>query len=69
MFAAFVLNLPARVFGGPVPVWPRAAGLLGVVAVYYLLWMLVAAAYWALSEPTPAAEKHTPEKPVRAKAA
>jgi hypothetical protein len=49
MMAAFVLNLPLRVFGELIPVWLRGMGCLFIVAFYFLMWMLVRAAYRSLS--------------------
>jgi len=56
MFAAFVLNLPTRIFGQPTPIFVRFAGVVALVAAYYFCWMAVAAAYRTL-EPHPSAEK------------
>ena len=44
----FVLNLPARFFGGELPLLARAAAVLVVAVFYYALWMLVRAAYGLL---------------------
>ena len=64
MFAAFVLNLPTRIFGQPTPIFARSAGVVAVVAVYFLLWIALAAVGRALGGSTPVAEK-----PVAARAA
>lgn len=45
----FVLNMPLRVFGVVAPAFLRAAGVVLLVVVYYLLWMLVRVAYRSLS--------------------
>jgi len=64
LFGAFVLNLPARILGEPVPALARSAGVLVLLALYYFLWMLVRLAYRSLSESGPVIET-----PVSAKAA
>ena len=48
VLAAFVLNLPLRVFGQLLPVYLRGVGFLFLVVFYFLLWMLVRAAYRCL---------------------
>lgn len=48
MLAAFVLNLPLRIFGQTVPAALRGVGAVLIVVFYYLLWMLVRAVYRAL---------------------
>lgn len=44
----FVLNLPARISGVPMPVWRQALTVLLFVGIYYLLWLGVRRAYRAL---------------------
>jgi hypothetical protein len=51
LMAGFVLNLPSEVAGQPVPLWFRSLGVVLAVVLYYLLWMLVRAAYRALATP------------------
>ena len=51
LFAMFVLNLPSRFAGQPVPSLLRGAGVLFAVVLYYLLWMLVRVAYRSLAAP------------------
>ena len=46
--AAFLLDLPSRILGQPVPAALRGVGVAVIVAFYYLLWMLVRAVYRAL---------------------
>jgi hypothetical protein len=53
--AAFVLNLPWRLFGVAVPLGWRAVAVIVMATFYYLLWMLVRAAYRSLA--SGAAEK------------
>jgi FtsH-binding integral membrane protein len=53
LLIGFVINVPARIFGAPVPVIPRAVGVLVLVVVYYLLWMLVRVVYRALGGQAP----------------
>lgn len=55
LLAAFVINMPARVFGEALPVSYRLAGLSVMIGFYYLLWMLVRAAYRKLEFPKTAA--------------
>jgi len=43
--AAFVLNLPLRVFGVATPVAVRAAGVAIIVIFYFIFWRLVGVAY------------------------
>ncbi len=45
----FVLNMPARIFGEPVPAVARTLGVMVLTLAYYLLWMLVRVAYRALA--------------------
>jgi hypothetical protein len=45
----FVLNLPARISGVPMPAWRQALAVLFFVGFYYLLWLLVRRAYRALA--------------------
>lgn len=47
--AAFVLNLPYRLFGVAVQPGLRGVAVLIMATFYYLLWMLVRAAYQSLS--------------------
>lgn len=47
--AAFVINLPLRVFGEPISVAFRACGVLVLVGFYALLWTLVGTAYRKLA--------------------
>lgn len=49
VLAAFVWNLPSRVAGEAVPTLLRGLGVLIAVVLYYLLWMLVRAAYRSLA--------------------
>ena len=46
--AAFVLNLPSRLFGTVVSLTLRGVAVLVVTLFYYLLWMLVRVAYLSL---------------------
>ena len=50
--AAFVLNLPSRLFGQAVSLTLRGAAVLVMVLFYYLLWMLVRVACRSLAGPT-----------------
>jgi hypothetical protein len=50
--AAFVLNLPSRLFGQAVSLTLRGAAVLVVMLFYYLLWMLVRAAWRVLASTT-----------------
>jgi len=50
--AAFVLNLPFRIFGVVVSVGFRGVAVLVMVLFYYLLWMLVRAAWRSLAGTT-----------------
>jgi cobalamin synthase len=52
LLVGFVINLPARILGAPVPPIARAVGVLVIVVVYYLLWMLVRVVYRALGGQT-----------------
>ena len=47
--AAFVLNLPLRVFGLAISAAVRASGVIVLVIFYSLLWRLVGAAYRKLA--------------------
>jgi drug/metabolite transporter (DMT)-like permease len=47
--AAFVLNLPSRFLGATVSLPLRGAAVLVMVLFYYLLWMLVRAAWRSLA--------------------
>ena len=47
--SAFVLNLPSRVFEVPVSIAVRSVMVVAVTVLYYLLWMLVRAAYQSLA--------------------
>jgi hypothetical protein len=51
--AAFVLNLPSRFFGATVSLALRGVAVLFAVLFYYLLWMLVRAAYRSLASAAP----------------
>jgi hypothetical protein len=51
--AAFVLNLPSRFFGVAVSLGLRGGAVLVMVLFYYLLWMLVRAAYRSLASAVP----------------
>ena len=44
----FVLELPERFAGVPLPAWVQGVGLALIVAVYYGLWLVVRRAYGAL---------------------
>ena len=55
LLAAFVLNLPLRIFGATVPVTWRGVAVVVIVVIYYFLWMLVRVAYRSLGAPTSAA--------------
>jgi hypothetical protein len=46
--AGLALNLPSRLLGVDVPLSARAVGVVVMAAFYYLLWMLVRAAYRSL---------------------
>ena len=52
--AAFVLNLPSRFAGEPVPMLARAMAVPVGILSYYLLWMLVRGAYRWLTGTTSA---------------
>jgi hypothetical protein len=45
VLAAFVLNLPLRVFGAVTPVTARAAGVAIIVFFYFIFWRFVGIAY------------------------
>jgi hypothetical protein len=45
----FVLKLPARISGVPMPAWRQGLAVLFFVGFYYLLWLLVRRAYRALA--------------------
>lgn len=47
-FVAFVVDLPSRFAGEPLPAWLRSVGVPVAVVGYYLLWLLVRRAYRAL---------------------
>ncbi len=49
VLAAFVLNIPSRVAGEPVPSLLRGLGVLVAIVFYYLLWMLVRVVYRSLA--------------------
>jgi len=49
VFLGFVLNLPSRVIGEDLSVALRGVLVLILVALYYLLWMVVRAAYRSLA--------------------
>lgn len=48
VLVAFVLNLPSRVAGVPLPVIVRGVGVVVAAVLYYFLWMLVRLAYRSL---------------------
>lgn len=48
LFIMIVANIPEQVVGEPVPVTLRAAAVVVLAVVYYLLWMLVRMAWRAL---------------------
>jgi hypothetical protein len=50
--AAFVLNLPSRILGETTPITLRAAAVLVIAVLYYLLWMLVRLAFRSLTPTT-----------------
>ena len=50
--AAFVLNLPSRVFGATIPVTLRGVAVVVMAGFYYLLWMLVRATCRSLTPRT-----------------
>ncbi|HEY4684073.1 MAG TPA: hypothetical protein VIH17_12620 [Candidatus Acidoferrales bacterium] len=54
VFGAFVLNLPSQFAGQTVSALLRGLGVLIAVVLYYLLWMLVRAAYRLLAALPPA---------------
>jgi hypothetical protein len=56
-FGAFVLNLPSRILGIDVPSIGRGAAVIVMAGFYYLLWMLVRAAYTNLV-PKPGTTAH-----------
>jgi len=47
--AAFVLNLPSRFYGEPVPLPVRLIAVLVITSLYYLMWMLVRVACRSLT--------------------
>ena len=49
LLAVFVLDLPSRIVGQPVPSLLRGVGVLFAGVIYYLLWMLVRTAYRSLT--------------------
>lgn len=49
LLGVFVLNLPARISGVPMPAWTKALAVLLAIGLYYLLWLLVRRAYRALA--------------------
>jgi hypothetical protein len=51
--AVFVLDLPARFRGEPVPSWVGGVVVLLAIGVYFLLWLLVRRVYRALTAPSP----------------
>jgi hypothetical protein len=52
LLAFFVLDLPARFRGEPVPTWVGGVGVLFAIGGYYLLWLLVRRVHRALA-PSP----------------
>ncbi len=55
VFGAFILNIPSRITGEPLPSLLRGLGVLVAVVLYYLLWMLVRVAYRSLVAAPPSA--------------
>jgi hypothetical protein len=51
LLAAFVLDLPARFRGEPVPAWVEGIVLLLAIGAYYLLWLLVRRVCQVLTAP------------------
>ena len=51
LLAVFVLDLPSRIAGQPMPSLLRGVGVLIAGVLYYLLWMLVRVAYRSLAAP------------------
>jgi hypothetical protein len=51
--AAFVLNLPSRFFGAAVSLELRGVAVFVMVLFYYVLWMLVRAAWRSLASSAP----------------
>jgi len=49
LLGVFVLNLPARISGVPMPAWTQALAVLLAIGIYYLLWLPVRRAYRALA--------------------
>ena len=52
LLAVFVLDLPSRLAGEPLPAWQRGIGVPIVIGGYYLLWMLVRRSYRLLTAPS-----------------
>jgi len=53
VMAAFVLDMPARVFGTSFPSILRWVAVIVMVIFYFLLWMIVRTVYRNLTEKTP----------------
>lgn len=53
LLVVFVLDLPSRFAGEPLPVWLRGIGIPVAIGGYYLLWMVVRRVYRVLSAPSP----------------
>jgi hypothetical protein len=49
LFAIFVLNMPHVLFGASLSAVWRTAMVAGIVVIYFILWILVRAAYRSLS--------------------
>ncbi|OFV85188.1 MAG: hypothetical protein A3D93_02560 [Acidobacteria bacterium RIFCSPHIGHO2_12_FULL_67_30] len=49
LLGVFVLNLPARIYGEPMPTWTQGPFVLLAIGVYYLLWLLVRRVHRALA--------------------
>lgn len=56
IFGAFVLNMPARIFGEGIPIMVRSVGVVVMVVFYYCLWILVGIAYNRLTSADKAVE-------------
>ena len=53
LLVVFVLDLPTRFAGEPLPAWLRGIAVPFAIGGYYLLWMLVRRAYRVLTVPPP----------------
>jgi hypothetical protein len=55
LMVTFLLDMPARILGAPVPLVWRIVPVVALVVVYFLLWMLVRAAFRSLAGAAPTA--------------